>query len=122
MAAGDIQLGKDTTFTIGGAPVTNAEDLNVNQSVVEVDTTRRSSEFETTKPVFKVVEVGFTMQARESDAIVTVLQNAYDNKTYVAVVAGSQSSNAYVTQFNDVSPLKDKRSFDVTLKFTDEGT
>ena len=122
MAADDVQLGKDVTFTIGGANVANAEDVNVNKSVVEADTTRRSSDIESSKPVLKSIEVSFTLQAREGDPIVTVLKTAYDNRTKVAVVVGTNSKNAYVTQFNEGYPMKDKVTYDVTLKFTDEGS
>jgi len=132
MAAGDVIIGLDGVMLYGTAgstadtEVTNAEDVTLSLSSVEVDITRRGSTWEVSKPVLLTAELTFTLQKRESDTVRTALQNAYLNKTKVAMYPKDLTSGEgldadfYITGFTDNQPLKDKQTVEVTAKVTDE--
>lgn len=132
MAAGDVQIGLDGKFYYGTAgsqastEATNMEDVTVNLSSTEVDITRRGSTWEVTKTILLSGEVTGTLQKRESDAFMATVESAYLNKTRIAIYAKSGTSgkgldaDVYVTQMNDNQPLKDKQTYELTFKITDE--
>lgn len=132
MAAGDVQIGLDGKFYYGTAgstastEATNIEDVTVNLSTTEVDITRRGSTWEGSKVILLTGEITATLQKREGDAFMTSVETAYLNKTRIAIYAKSSSTgkglnaDCYVTQMNDGQPLKDKQTYDLTFKITDE--
>lgn len=132
MAAGDVQIGLDGKFYYGTAgstaatEATNMEDVTVNLSSTEVDITRRGSTWEVSKTILLSGEVTGTLQKRESDAFMATVESAYLNKTRIAIYAKSGTSgkgldaDVYVTQMNDNQPLKDKQTYELTFKITDE--
>ncbi len=132
MAAGDVQIGLDGKFYYGSAGSTasseavNIEDVTVNLSTTEVDITRRGSTWESSKTILLSGEVTATLQKREGDAFMATVESAYLNKTRIAIYAKSAAAgkglnaDCYVTQMNDGQPLKDKQTYELTFKITDE--
>jgi len=132
MATGDVIIGLDgklyegTAGSTADTEVTNAEDVTLSLSSVEVDITRRGSTWEVSKPVLLTAELSFTLQKREGDTVRTALQNAFLNKTKIALYPKDRASGEgldadfYVTGFSDNQPLKDKQTIEVTAKITDE--
>lgn len=132
MAAGDVIIGLDGKFYYGTAgsqastEAVNIEDVTVNLGTTEVDITRRGATFEGSKPVLLSAEVSGTLQKREGDAFMLALETAYLAKSRIAIYAKSHATgkgldaDCYVTGLNDGQPLKDKQTYEVTLKPTDE--
>lgn len=132
MAVGDVQIGLDGKFYYGTAgstastEATNIEDVTVNLSSTDVDITRRGSTWEVSKTILLSGEVTATLQKREGDAFMATVEAAYLAKTRIAIYAKSATSgkgldaDVYVTQMNDNQPLKDKQTYELTFKITDE--
>lgn len=132
MAAGDIQIGLDGKLLQGAAGSTasteavNAEDVTLNLTTEEVDITRRGATWTATKPVLVSAELTFTLQKREGDAVASALRTAFLAKGRIALFAKDSDTGTgldadfYVTGMSDNQPLKDKQTWAVTAKPTDE--
>ena len=132
MAAGDVRIGLDGKLLQGGAGSTatteavNAEDVTLNLGAVEIDITRRGAKFEATKVLLSTGELSFTLQKREGDAVASALLVAFIAHGRIALYprdsASGEGLNAdyYITAMTDNQPLKDKQTWTVTAKPTDE--
>ena len=132
MAAGDVRIGLDGVLLQGASGSTatteavNAEDVTLNLGTVDIDITRRGATYEVSKPVLLTAELTFTLQKREADAVATALMSAFTSKGRIALYprdsASGQGLNAdyYITGMTDNQPLKDKQTWSITAKPTDE--
>ena len=115
-------LGMDCVLKIGGATVTNVQDVTVNMSAGEADvTTRGNSGWRQTVPTLRECSIEFTMLYLPGESTFDTLLSAFNSGDTVQASCEGISGDWGVTNFSYEEPLEDAVKVNVTLKLAKIG-
>ncbi len=115
-------LGMDCVLKIGGAAVTNVQDVTVNMSAGEADiTTRGNSGWRQTVPTLRECSIEFTMLYLPGESTFDTLLSAFNSGDTVQASCEGISGDWGVTNFSYEEPLEDAVKVNVTLKLAKIG-
>ena len=110
-------LGMDCVLTIGGATVTNVQDVTVNMSAGEADvTTRGNGGWRQTVPTLRECTIEFTMLYLPGESTFDTLLSAFNSGDTVKASCEGISGDWGVTNFSYEEPLEDAVKVNVTMK------